>query len=89
MMAQANLSSVDNSNSKTPNYEQLAIAFQQLDFPFLHNIPINKALELRIKKDNYRFRVYLRDLWLLSLDKSEFDNLNDRLFEFTDRLSRI
>ncbi|MBX7132183.1 MAG: hypothetical protein K1X67_05825 [Fimbriimonadaceae bacterium] len=80
-----------NANSggrSTPNQQQqkLAIAFSKLEFPFLHNVPLEKTLALR-KKGYFRsFRVYLREVWddlSSGVTPSDFEDERQR---FSDRL---
>jgi hypothetical protein len=66
--------------------QQLAIAFQSLDFPFLHNVPLKKALELRNKGYLRSFRLYLRELWSTIAQAEENESLDTKTFEFLDRL---
>ncbi|HNB40584.1 MAG TPA: hypothetical protein PLG52_03725 [Anaerolineales bacterium] len=76
----------ENQSSGSSRLQKIAIAFQQLDFPFLHNVPLTEALELRQKGYLSRFRVYLKDLWDLSSSKLQEKDLNDQFQEFSDRL---
>jgi hypothetical protein len=67
-------------------FQKIAIAFQNVDFPFLHNVSLKDALKIRKKGYLHRFRVYLRDLWT-SVSEHPDTNLNDaQILEFSDRL---
>lgn len=72
--------------AKSDKLQQLAIAFQELDFPFLHNVSLRQAMAIRRKGYLHSFRLYLRDLWSAISGVEENENLDDRIFEFTDRL---
>lgn len=67
-------------------FQEIALAFQELEFPFLHNVPIGVALEAHGKGYMAGFRNYLRDTW--SLVKT--DGLDEYSVEasraFRDRL---
>ncbi len=73
-------------NIRYDTLQQLAIAFQGLDFPFLHNISLKKALELRKKGYLESFRVYLRELWSTVAATEENELLDEKVLEFSDRL---
>lgn len=73
-------------NPKFEMFQQLAIAFQGLDFPFLHNVTLKQALAIRKKGYLFSFRLYLRELWSAISQTEENERLDDRLFEFTERL---
>ncbi|MBI3173239.1 MAG: hypothetical protein HYZ25_05935 [Chloroflexi bacterium] len=72
--------------TQTDIFQQLGISFQQLDFPFLHNVSLQDALMLRKKGYLSRFRVYLRDMWMLSSEKQNLHTLEAKTFDFIDRL---
>ena len=73
-------------NTKSDATQQLALAFQGLDFPFLHDVSLKDALALRKKGYLHSFRVYLRGLWVTISQMEENATLDDRIFEFSDRL---
>lgn len=73
-------------SKRNDTLQQIAIAFQNLDFPFLHNVPLNQALALREKGYLSKFRVYLRDLWALTVERQDDDLLDNKIFDFLDRL---
>jgi hypothetical protein len=79
-----NFSQVD---SKTDSFQQLSLAFQNLDFPFLHNVPSKKALELRNQGYLLSFRIYLRELWQTIIATENPQLLDDKIFDFRDRLT--
>jgi hypothetical protein len=67
--------------------QKIAVAFQQLDFPFLHDVKLKQALKLREKGYLSRFRVYLKDLWDLSSGKLNDSDFDSQTQEFVDRLT--
>jgi hypothetical protein len=73
-------------NATSDSLQQLAVAFQELDFPFLHNVPLKQALELRKKGYLHSFRVYLRDLWSTVAEAEEDESLDAKILDFSDRL---
>jgi hypothetical protein len=73
-------------NARSHTLQQLAIAFQELDLLFLHNVSLKQALSIRRKGYLRSFRVYLRDLWSAISEAEVNDNLDDNIFEFTERL---
>ena len=73
-------------NSRSDTNQQLALAFQGLDFPFLHNVSLKEALALRRKGYLNSFRVYLRELWATISRTDEAASLDNKIFEFTDKL---
>lgn len=74
------------TEARLDSLQQLAIAFQGLEFPFLHNISLKQALSLRKKGYLNSFRVYLRDLWSTVTNEEENETLEAKVFEFIDRL---
>jgi hypothetical protein len=79
-----NFNQIDN---QTDSFQQLSLAFQNLDFPFLHNVPSKKALELRNQGYLLSFRLYLRELWQTSISTENPQLLNSKIFDFRDRLT--
>jgi hypothetical protein len=73
-------------NLRSDTNQQLALAFQGLDLPFLHNVSLTEALALRRKGYLNSFRVYLRDLWAIISRTDEGTSLDNKIFEFTDKL---
>lgn len=55
---------VAQNDKRSDLLQQLSLAFQKLEFPFLNNVPSQKALELRNKGYLLSFRRYLRELWI-------------------------
>mgnify|MGYP003382102403 CR=1 FL=1 len=62
------------------------MAFQELGFPFLHNVTLKEALSIRKQGYLHSFRLYLRELWSAISQLEEIDSLDDKVFEFTERL---
>lgn len=77
----------DQSNEKTDSLQQLSLAFQKLDFPFLHNMPLNKALQLRNEGYLLSFRNYLRELWQAITNTQSQQLLDAKIADFYDRLT--
>jgi hypothetical protein len=67
--------------------QQLAIAFQELEFPFLHNVPLKKALKLRKKGYLEQFRQYLRIIWSTIAQGKEDEIFDEKISEFSDKLN--
>jgi hypothetical protein len=72
-------------SARSDSLQQLALAFQGLDFPFLHNVPLKQALDLRNRGYLNSFRVYLRELWSTVAEAEENESLDAKIFEFSDR----
>jgi hypothetical protein len=79
-----NFNQVDN---QTDSFQQLSLAFQNLDFPFLHNVPSKKALELREQGYLLSFRNYLREIWETISTTENQQLLDNKMFDFRDRLT--
>ena len=73
-------------DKKSDLLQQLSLAFQKLDFPFLHNVPSQKALELRKKGYLLSFRKYLHELWVAITSINDNRLLNEQMNEFRERL---
>lgn len=53
----------DDEGSAENNWQQLSLAFQELDFKFLNNVDPAFALEMRGNGRLENFRTYLREVW--------------------------
>jgi hypothetical protein len=72
---------------ESDRFHEIALAFQDLDFPFLHNVPIDVALQAHREGHLSRFRNYLRETWgsAVTDESAEYDEGSSRAF--SDRLS--
>lgn len=70
----------------TDVWQQLSGAFQKLDFHFLNNVPLRKALEIRRHGYFKSFRNYLLDLWATVSNSSDGPSLDNRVRAYIDRL---
>ncbi len=68
-------------------FEKLGLAFQKLDFEFLNNVPLSKALEFREQGYLKKFRIYLRDLWMTASSAEAGNDLDIVIRDFIDRLT--
>lgn len=77
---------IDEESRKPNSFEQIAIAFQGLDFPFLNNVTIDQALQIRKKGYLSSFRQYLNSLWITLSTTEDEQELEKKLFNYIDRL---
>lgn len=68
------------------SFENISLAFQDLEFPFLHNVPISIALQARKEGYLHKFRSYLRDVWSSSLGEDVGPLPESQALTFIDRL---
>ncbi len=78
---------MEQGDKKIDSLQQLSLAFQNLDFPFLHNVPSKKALELREQGYLLSFRIYLRDCWQVITTTNDQQLLDTKIAEFRERLT--
>lgn len=58
---------IENFQHDSPTeFQEIALAFQDLTFPFLHNVPIDVALDAHREGYLSKFRSYLRETWQIA-----------------------